>query len=177
MQTIHFAVFAAGAALGVTAAALAQRRNDRFTLPMTPLVPTSATPGNTEVSRIPVVDASPTGNLGLARFHSVGSEVFKHGNPGESLHPFICRSRPIAWIETTFVVIFLRFSKRNAGCKNLRLSVNHVSNACTIGPIFDMIYRKSYITAYDRRLRHPAWVRLPVILEICLTQGCRPPST
>lgn len=117
MPTVHFAVFAAGAALGVTAAALAQRRNDRLTLPMTPQVSTSATPGNTEISRIPVVNAGPTGNLGLARFHNVGSEVFKHVNPGESLHPFMCRSRFFAWIETTFVVIFLRFSVSQTQCR------------------------------------------------------------
>jgi endonuclease G, mitochondrial len=27
------------------------------------------------------------------------------------------------------------------------------------GPIADMIVRKAYVAAYDRRLRHPAWVR------------------
>ncbi len=28
------------------------------------------------------------------------------------------------------------------------------------GPISDMLVRKAYVAAYDRRLRHPAWVRL-----------------
>jgi hypothetical protein len=27
------------------------------------------------------------------------------------------------------------------------------------GPISDMLVRKAYVAAYDRRLRHPAWVR------------------
>ena len=28
------------------------------------------------------------------------------------------------------------------------------------GPISDMLVRKAYVAAYDRRLRHPAWVRV-----------------
>lgn len=28
-----------------------------------------------------------------------------------------------------------------------------------IGPISDQFVRKAYVAAYDRRLRHPAWVR------------------
>lgn len=28
------------------------------------------------------------------------------------------------------------------------------------GPISDQFVRKAYVAAYDRRLRHPAWVRL-----------------
>ena len=27
------------------------------------------------------------------------------------------------------------------------------------GPISDLLVRKAYVAAYDRRLRHPAWVR------------------
>ena len=27
------------------------------------------------------------------------------------------------------------------------------------GPIADMLVRKAYVAGYDRRLRHPAWVR------------------
>jgi len=29
-----------------------------------------------------------------------------------------------------------------------------------IGPISDTLIRKAYIAGYDRRLRHPAWVRV-----------------
>lgn len=107
-SVVHFAVFAAGAALGVTAAALAQRRNDRTTLPVTPRGSTPAISRNPEISGTPVVEVSPTGNLGLARFQGVGSEVLKYGVPGESLHPFICRSRSFAWTETAFFSTFLR---------------------------------------------------------------------
>ena len=101
-SVVQFAVFAAGAALGATAAALAQRRNDRFTLPVTPAGSTSAISKNTEISRTPVVEFSSTGNLGLARLQGVGSEVLKHGVPGESLHPFMSRSKSIAWTEPAF---------------------------------------------------------------------------
>jgi len=95
MPVVRVAVFAAGAALGATAAVLAQRRNDRLTVPVTPWVSTSAIPSgiprNNEISKIPVVEVSRTGTLGLAQFQGVGSEVWEHSGPGESLHPFICR--------------------------------------------------------------------------------------
>ena len=107
-SVVHFAVFAAGAALGATAAALAQRRNERITLPVTPRGSTSAISGNTEITRTPVVEVSPTGNLGLARFQDVGSEVLKYGVPGESLYPFISRSRSLVWTKTAFFPTFLR---------------------------------------------------------------------
>jgi hypothetical protein len=112
---VHFAVFAAGAALGVTAAALAQRRNDRSTLPATPRVSTSAIARNTEISRLPAVEVSPTGNAGLARFQGVGSEVLKHGDPGESLHPFICRGR---FLDGLKLLSFQIFSEHDAGLQN-----------------------------------------------------------
>jgi endonuclease G, mitochondrial len=40
-----------------------------------------------------------------------------------------------------------------------------------IGPISDMLVRKAYVAAYDRRLRHPAWViiylfHIPIMLTI-----------
>lgn len=37
----------------------------------------------------------------------------------------------------------------------------HVGSSLTFleGPISDLLTRKAYITAYDRRLRHPVWVR------------------
>jgi hypothetical protein len=91
-SVIHVAVFAAGAALGATAAALAQRRNDRLTTPATAAVSTSTIPRNIEISRIPVVEVSATGKPGLAQFQGISSDVLKYGNPGESLYPFICRS-------------------------------------------------------------------------------------
>lgn len=34
------------------------------------------------------------------------------------------------------------------------------------GPISDLLVRKAYVAAYDRRLRHPAWVRLLVLLSL-----------
>ena len=34
------------------------------------------------------------------------------------------------------------------------------SNNNIEGPVSDLLVRRAYITAYDRRLRHPAWVRL-----------------
>jgi hypothetical protein len=169
-SVVQVAIFAAGAALGATAAALAQRRNDRLTVPVAPRVSTSAIPRNTEISRIPVVEVSPTGEPGLAQFQGGGSEVLKHGNPGESVHPFICRSRSLAWIETAFVLIFLRPNFFNSLPITCLMRVQ-------IGPTSDLISRKAYVTAYDRRLRHPAWVSLAVIPKICLTQGSRPPST
>ena len=38
------------------------------------------------------------------------------------------------------------------------------SNTLAIGPISDLLVRRAYITAYDRRLRHPAWV-CPLLSE------------
>jgi hypothetical protein len=89
-SVVRVAVFAAGAALGATAAALAQRRNDRLTAPVAAPVSTSAIPRNSDVSKMPVVEVGPTGKPGLAQFQGVDSEVLKYGNPGESLYPFIC---------------------------------------------------------------------------------------
>jgi len=37
-------------------------------------------------------------------------------------------------------------------------------NFNTPGPIADPIIRKAYVAAYDRRLRHPAWVRAFVFI-------------
>ena len=38
------------------------------------------------------------------------------------------------------------------------------SNILVVGPVSDLLVRRAYITAYDRRLRHPAWV-CPSLLE------------
>ena len=32
------------------------------------------------------------------------------------------------------------------------------------GPISDLLVRKAYVAAYDRRLKHPAWVRRPTTI-------------
>ena len=32
-----------------------------------------------------------------------------------------------------------------------------------LGPITDQLVRKAYVAGYDRRLRHPAWVRRAVL--------------
>jgi endonuclease G, mitochondrial len=34
-----------------------------------------------------------------------------------------------------------------------------------LGPISDQLVRKAYVAAYDRRMRHPAWVSLSVFLD------------
>jgi endonuclease G len=34
------------------------------------------------------------------------------------------------------------------------------------GPVSDLLVRKGYTAGYDRRLRHPAWVRPPSFCEI-----------
>ena len=34
------------------------------------------------------------------------------------------------------------------------------------GPITDQLVRKAYVAGYDRRLRHPAWVRHAVLTHI-----------
>jgi len=39
---------------------------------------------------------------------------------------------------------------------------------CGIGPISDLINRQAYVAAYDRRLRHPAWVCLSFIFSLSL---------
>ena len=87
-SAVHIVVFAAGAALGATAAALAQRRNDRVTVPVTAPVSAPTIPRSNEIFRMPVVEVGPTGKPGLARLQGGSSEVLKYGNPGESLHPF-----------------------------------------------------------------------------------------
>lgn len=91
-SVIRVAVFAAGAALGAAAATLAQRRNDRLVVPVTAPLSTTATPRNNEISRMPVVQVGPGGEL-LARFQGVSSDVLKYGNPGKSLYSFICQGR------------------------------------------------------------------------------------
>jgi len=107
VSVVQVVVFATGAALGATAAALAQRRNDRFAVPVTAPIPTATIPRNNEIFRMPVVEVGPTGKPGLAQFQGASSEVLKYGNPGKSLHPFIYQSRTLVRIETAFVSIFL----------------------------------------------------------------------
>ena len=111
-SVVHFAVFAAGAALGATAAALAQRRNDRFTLPVTPAGSTSAISRNTEILGTPVVEVSSTGNLGLARFQGVGSEVLKYGVPGESFIRSYVGVDPLRGLKPRSFQPFLRMHAR-----------------------------------------------------------------
>jgi len=79
---VHIVVFIAGAALGATAVTLAQRRNDRVTVPGTAPVSTTTIPRTNEILRMP------TGEPGLARLQGGSSDVLKYGNPGESLQPF-----------------------------------------------------------------------------------------
>lgn len=40
----------------------------------------------------------------------------------------------------------------------LLLALTQAIKLCNIGPISDLLVRKAYVAAYDRRLRHPAWV-------------------
>ena len=34
-----------------------------------------------------------------------------------------------------------------------------IGNCCILGPVSDQLVRTAYVAGYDRRLRHPAWVR------------------
>ena len=39
----------------------------------------------------------------------------------------------------------------------------YVASLTNVGPISDMLVRTAYVAGYDRRLRHPAWVRIRVL--------------
>ena len=45
------------------------------------------------------------------------------------------------------------------------------------GPVSDLLVRKAYVAAYDRRLRHPAWVRgmdiVPRLQRLTIVIDCR----
>ena len=40
---------------------------------------------------------------------------------------------------------------------------------CCAGPISDQLVRQAYVAAYDRRMRHPAWVSICVGSSLLLT--------
>jgi endonuclease G len=48
----------------------------------------------------------------------------------------------------------------NPGSWHCLLSQSFPNRLPHSGPIADILVRKGYIAAYDRRLRHPAWVRI-----------------
>lgn len=40
------------------------------------------------------------------------------------------------------------------------------------GPISDLLVRKAYVASYDRRLRHPAWVRHATVPSVYRANTC-----
>jgi hypothetical protein len=44
------------------------------------------------------------------------------------------------------------------------LSTHSYHRCCYAGPISDQLVRQAYVAAYDRRMRHPAWVSIAYVL-------------
>jgi hypothetical protein len=153
---IHAAAFALGAVVGGgVVSAVSQKRS----------VPMSATPTPAPILPVPasgsrpaIVDVGPNGAAEMTSGAGVvplSSAVLKYGHPG--MWCYSCLG--LRLLNLTFISIFLL--------------------GCCSGPISDPLVRKAYIAAYDRRLRHPAWVRMTVytlfqsIIDLCLTDILR----
>jgi hypothetical protein len=140
---VHAACFAVGAVVGGgTVAALTSRKSGISSppsYPQAPPVPSSSisglAKGDGAVMQI--------GKSGQVNFAGAGAgAVLKYGHPGAFLYNSLdvydtmlksCYTIPILPLSFFFGML---------------------------GPVSDFFVRKAYVMAYDRRMRHPAWVRL-----------------